>query len=104
MLKVRKNDIVVCRRGKDKGKKGKVLSVFPKQNRAIVENINFIKRHTRKTREDREGGIIQKEASIHISNLALFCNKCNKATRVGFRLLKDGSRTRVCKRCNEVIG
>ena len=104
MLKVRKNDMVVCRAGKDKGKKGKVLSVFPKRNRVIVEGVNFIKRHTRKTREDRQGGIIQREASVHISNLMLFCNKCNKAVRVGFTLLKDGKKVRVCKKCREVIG
>lgn len=104
MLKIRKNDIVVCCAGKDKGKKGKVLSVFPKQNRVIMEGVNFIKKHTRKTREDRQGGIIQKEAPIRIFNLALFCNKCNKATRVGFSLLKDGRKTRICKKCHEVIG
>lgn len=104
MLKIRKNDIVVCCTGKDKGKKGKVLSVFPKQNRAIVEGINFVKRHTRRTREDRQGGIIQKEAAVHISNLMLFCNKCNKPRRAGFTLLKDGSKARVCKKCGEVIG
>lgn len=104
MLKIRKNDIVECLAGKDKGKKGKVLSVLPKQNRAIVEGINFIKRHTRKTREDQQGGILQREASIHISNLMHFCNKCNKATRVGFTMLKDGSKARICKKCREVIG
>lgn len=104
MLKIKKNDIVVCRAGKDKGKKGKVLSVFGEQNRAIVEGVNFIKRHTRKTREEQQGGIIQKEASIHLSNLMLFCNKCSKACRVGFTLLKDGKKARICKRCHEVIG
>ena len=104
MLKIRKNDIVVCCTGKDRAKKGKVLSVFPKQKRAIVEGINFIKKHTRKTREDQQGGIIQREAPINISNLMLFCNKCNKATRVGLTLLKDGKKVRVCKRCREVIG
>ena len=104
MLKVRKNDIVVCCVGKDKGKKGKVLTVLPEQNRAVVEGIGFIKRHTRKTREDRQGGIVQKEAPVHISNLMLFCSKCNKAARVGFASLKDGSKARVCKKCHEAIG
>jgi large subunit ribosomal protein L24 len=104
MNKIRKNDMVVCFAGKDKGKKGKVLSVLPKQKRAIVEGVNFIKKHTRKTREDQQGGIIQREAPISISNLMPFCNKCNKATRVGFSLLKDGKKVRVCKRCHEVIG
>lgn len=104
MLKIRKNDIVQCLKGKDKGKKGKVLSVFPKKSRAVVEGINFAKKHTRRTREDQQGGIIQKEAPVHISNLMLFCNKCNKVTKVGFTLLKDSSKARICKRCNEVIG
>ena len=104
MLKIRKNDTVVCRAGKDRGKKGKVLSVFPAENRAIVEGINFKKRHTRKTREDQQGGIIQRETPIQISNLLLLCNKCNKGAKVGFTLLKDGKKVRICKRCHEVIG
>lgn len=104
MLKIRKNDTVVCRSGKDKGKRGKVLSILPKQNKAVVESVNFIKRHTRKTREDQQGGIIQKEAPISLSKLMLFCNKCNKTTKVSFTLLKDESKVRRCKKCNEVIG
>lgn len=104
MLKVKKNDIVVCRAGKDKGKKGKALGVFPEQNQAMVEGVNFIKKHTRKTREDQQGGIIQREAPVNISNLMLFCSKCNKPARVGFGQLKDGSRVRVCRKCSEVIG
>ena len=104
MFKIKKNDMVVCCSGKNKGKKGKVLSVFPKQNRVIAEGINFIKKHTRKTRDDQQGGIIQKEAPVDISKLMLLCTKCNKATRVGFSFLKDGSRIRICKKCNETIG
>ena len=103
MLKIKKNDIVVCCSGKDKGKKGKVLAILPSKNRAIVEGVNFIKKHTRKTREDQQGGIVQREASIHISNLKLFCNKCSKPVRVGTGQLKDGTRIRVCKKCKEVI-
>jgi len=104
MFKMKKNDTVVCCAGKDKGKKGKVLSVFPKQKRVIVEGINFIKKHTRKTREDQQGGIVQREAPIDISKIMLFCSKCNKATRVGFSSLKDGSKIRVCRKCSEAIG
>ena len=104
MLKIKKNDIVICCAGKDKGKKGKVLSVLPVQKRVVVEGINFVKKHSRKTREDQQGGIIQREAAINISNLMLFCNKCNKATRAGFTFLKDGTKTRSCKRCSEVLG
>jgi large subunit ribosomal protein L24 len=104
MYRIRKNDTVVCLAGRDRGKKGKVLSVLPSRGRAIVEGINFIKRHTRKTREDQQGGIIQREASIHLSNLMHFCNKCNKPTKIAFILLKDGTKSRRCKKCNEVMG
>lgn len=104
MFKIKKNDLVVCCSGKDKGKKGKVLFVFPQQKKIIAEGINLIKKHTRKTREDQQGGIVQKEAPINISKLMLLCTKCNKATRVGFSFLKDGSKIRVCKKCNETIG
>lgn len=104
MLKIKKNDAVICLTGKDKGKKGKVLSIIPTQNKAIVEGINFIKKHTRKTREDQQGGIIERESPIQLSNLALICSKCNKATKVGFTTLKDGSKVRKCKKCDEVLG
>ena len=104
MKKIRKNDTVVCCTGRDKGKKGKVLSILPQKKQAIVEGVNFIKRHSRKTRQDQQGGIIQKEGPINISNLMLFCSKCNKATRAGFNLLKDGSKVRICRKCREVIG
>ena len=90
--------------GKDRGKKGKVLSVFPAENRAIVEGLNLIKKHTRKTRDDQQGGIVQREAPINLSKVMLFCAKCNKPARVGFSFLKDGAKVRVCKRCSEVIG
>ena len=104
MLKIKKNDTVVCCAGRDKGKKGKVLIIFPERRRAIVEGINLIKRHTRKTSQDQQGGIVQKEAPVHISNLMLLCNKCSKAARVGYSPLKDGSKVRICKKCREVIG
>lgn len=103
MNKIRKNDTVVCLAGRDKGKKGRVLYVFPKENRALVEGINLIKRHSRRTREDQQGGIIQKEAPLNLSNLMLLCNKCNKPTKVRMRILKDGNKVRSCKRCGEVI-
>ena len=103
MSKFKKNDTVIALAGKDKGKTGKVLSVFPGRNRAIVEGINFVKKHQRRTREEDKGGIVQKEASIHISNLAIFCKGCNRPTKVGFDVLKDGTKTRFCKRCKEVF-
>lgn len=102
-MKIRKNDIVSVIAGKDKGKRGKVLRIFPQRTRAIVEGINFVKRHVRKRREDEPGGIIQRESSIDISNLMLHCNKCNRPVRTGIRLLKDGSKVRFCKKCNEAL-
>jgi len=103
MDKIRKNDTIKVLAGKDKGKTGKVLHVFPKNNRAVVEGVNFIKRHTRKTQNDQQGGIVEKESSIHVSNLLLLCKACNRPTRVGATKLGDGTKTRFCKRCKEII-
>ncbi|NQT23065.1 MAG: 50S ribosomal protein L24 [Candidatus Omnitrophica bacterium] len=103
MLKIKKNDTIVVLAGKDKGKTGKVLKVYPKTRKSIVEGINFVKKHARKTREDQKGGIIQKEAPIHISNIAVFCKGCTKPTKVGYNILKDGTKSRYCKKCNEVF-
>lgn len=103
MARIKRDDMVMVLAGKDKGKTGKVLMVFPKNNRAIVEGINFIKKHTKRQREEQQGGIIQRESPIHISNIGLFCKGCNKPTKVGFSLLKDGTKSRYCKMCNEVF-
>ncbi|MDI6815039.1 MAG: 50S ribosomal protein L24 [Dehalococcoidales bacterium] len=102
-MKIRKNDTVLVIAGKDKGKKGKVRFAYPKDERVIVEGINFIKRHTRAIREVRQAGIIEREAPIHVSNVMLLCNKCNHPTRVGFRFLADGRKVRICRSCREVI-
>jgi len=103
MNKIKKNDTVMVIAGKDRGKTGKVLRVFPVTSRAIVEGVNFAKKAMRRTREDQQGGIIEKEASINLSNLALFCKGCNRPTRTGSNVLSDGSKSRRCKKCNEVI-
>jgi large subunit ribosomal protein L24 len=89
--------------GKDKGKKGKVRLSYPKDERLLVDGINFIKRHARATGQVRQAGIIEREAPIHVSNLMLVCNKCNRPTRIGFRFLEDGKKVRFCKSCHEVI-
>ena len=102
-MHIKKNDIVFVNAGKDKGKKAKVLKVFPSVQRALVEGINYVKKHTRRTKEDQQGGIIQRENPIHISNLSLICSRCNKPVRVGFNKMPDGTRARVCKKCGEVI-
>jgi large subunit ribosomal protein L24 len=101
-LKIRKGDRVVVRTGKDKGKTGEVLRVMPKENRAIVQGVNMVRRHQRQTAA-QEGGIIVKEAPIHISNLALVDPASGQATRVGWRFLEDGTKVRVAKRSGEVI-
>jgi len=101
-VKIRKGDHVVLRAGKDKGKHGEVLKVMPRENRALVSGVNFVKRHQRQTQE-QEGGILSREASVHISNLALEDPKDGKPTRVGFKTLKDGRKVRFAKRSGEVI-
>lgn len=101
---VKKGDIIAVLAGKDNGKKGKILHVFPKKDRVMVEGINFVKRHTRgNPRQKQQSGIITREASIHISNIMLICSNCNKPSRVGRIILDDGSKVRVCKKCNEII-
>lgn len=100
-MRIKKGDTVVVIAGKDKGKKGKVLSVFPKKERLIVENINMATKHVRPTRQIQQGGIVHQEAPIHISNVMLLCKKCNKPTRIGMKMLDDGTKVRVCKKCGE---
>ena len=103
MNKIKKNDIVYVLTGRDSGKTGKVFHVFPKKGVALVEGINYIKKHARKSQDNPQGGIVQKENPIHISNLALFCKTCNKPARLGSSSLADGTKSRFCKRCKEVI-
>jgi large subunit ribosomal protein L24 len=100
---VRKDDLVQVIAGKEKGKSGKVLRVLLKKNRVLVERINFIKRHSRPSSKTRQGGIIQKEAPIHISNVLLLCSKCNRGVRMGKRILEDGKKALVCKKCGELM-
>lgn len=102
-MKVIKNDTVLVISGNYKGKKGKVLKVFPKQSRVIVEGVNFIKRHTRPTQKSPQGGIVEKEASIHVSNLMVVCPKCDTPSRLGRKILEDGKRIRVCGSCGEML-
>lgn len=100
---IRKNDTVLVTAGKDKGKKGKVRFAYPKDEKLIIEGVNFIKRHARATRQARQAGIIELEAPMHISKVMLLCDKCNKPTRIGFRFLEDGKKVRFCKVCQEVV-
>ncbi len=100
-MKIKKSDQVLITAGNDRGKTGKVLYVLPKRNRVIVEGINFIKRHTRPTQNNPQGGIVEKEAPIHVSNVKLIHN--GEPTRVGYTYLDDGSKARVAARTGEVI-
>ncbi len=99
---IRKDDLVVVITGKDKGKIGKVLKVFPRQKRAIVEGVNLVKKHMKPTAYS-SGGIIDKPAPIHISNLMIYCSKCKRGVRVRKKFLEDGTKVRVCKKCGEII-
>lgn len=101
---IKKNDKVKVIAGKDKGKIGKVLKLIHKKNRVVVENINVVKCHVRPNAQNRQGGIVEKEAPIHLSNVMLMCDNCIKPTRVKIQTLADGKKSRVCKRCNEAIG
>ncbi len=101
-LKIRKGDKVVVITGKDKGKQGEVVRVFPSENRVVVQGVNMVRRHTRQTAA-QEGGIIPKEMPIQISNLALRDPKDGKPTRVGYKFLADGKKVRFAKRSGEVI-
>jgi large subunit ribosomal protein L24 len=102
MQKIRKGDKVVVLAGKDKGRTGEVLTVMPKEDKAVVRGVNMIVRHQRQT-QSQEGGLIRKEAPIHLSNLAVADPKDGKPTRVGFQVQKDGTKVRVAKRSGEVI-
>jgi large subunit ribosomal protein L24 len=102
-LHVKKNDHVMVIAGKEKGKTGKILDVLPKQGRVLVEKVNFVKRHSRPGGQNRQGGILEKEAPVHVSSVMIVCNKCNLPVRVGHKILEDGKRARYCKKCSELI-
>jgi len=102
MQKIRKGDKVVVLAGKDKGRSGEVLRVMPKDDKAVVRGVKLVRRHQKQT-QSQEGGIISKEAPIHLSNLALADPKDGKPTRVGFRVQEDGTKVRIAKRSGEVI-
>ena len=100
---LKKNDLVMVIAGKAKGKSGRILRVLTKKDRAIVEKINFIKRHQRPSGQQRLGGIIEKEAPLYFSNLMLICESCNHPVRVGKKGLEDGKKARYCKKCGEMM-
>ena len=101
--KIRKGDTVMVIAGRERGKTGKVLLVDPRQGKVTVEKLNVIKRHTKPNQKVRQGGIIEREAPLALSNVMFLCGNCNKPVRLGIKALEDGRRVRVCKQCEEVI-
>jgi large subunit ribosomal protein L24 len=102
-IRVKKNDVVQVISGKERGKRGKILKVFPAKGRVLIEKLNMIKRHQRPTQRIRQGGIIEKEAPIHVSKVQIVCAKCDRGVRIKHRILQDGKKVRVCGKCGEVL-
>ena len=101
---VRRNDTVLVTAGKDRGKRGRVLKVLPEKNRLVVEGVNFIKRHTKPNPgRNIKGGIVEREASLHASNVQVVCPECGKPARIGRRILGDGRKVRICRQCEGVV-
>ena len=102
--KIRKNDTVMVIAGRERGKTGKVLRVLPGQGRVLIERMNIVKRHSKPRGAASPGGIVEKEAPLDVSNVMIFCDRCNAPVRIGVRAAADGSKTRVCRRCSESLG
>ena len=101
---IRRNDNVIVITGKDRGKRGRVLKVVPSTNRLVVEGVNFIKRHTKPNPQRQvKGGVVEREAALHASNVQLVCPECGKPTRLGRRILGDGRKVRICRKCEGVV-
>jgi large subunit ribosomal protein L24 len=101
---IRRNDNVVVMTGKDRGKNGRVLRVVPDKNRVVVEGVNTIKRHTKPNpQRNIKGGVVEREASVHASNVQLVCPECSKPTRIGHKILGDGRKVRICRKCEGVV-
>jgi large subunit ribosomal protein L24 len=103
IVQIRKNDDVIVISGKERGKTGKVLRVLPKRGGIIIERVNMVKRHSRPRGPQQPGGIVEKEAFIPASNIMILCGKCNAPVRVGRKILADGEKIRICRRCGEAL-
>jgi large subunit ribosomal protein L24 len=101
--KIKKGDTVMVTTGRERGKTGKVLSIHLNNGKVIVEKLNVIKRHTKPNQKLKQGGIIEREAPLALSNVMLLCGNCSKPVRLGMKQLNDGRRVRICKKCQEVI-
>jgi large subunit ribosomal protein L24 len=102
--RVRKNDMVMVIKGRERGKTGKVLRVLAGDHRVVVERLNLVKRHTKPRGPTRSGGIIEKEASLALANVMIMCERCNAPVRIGIKFAADGERLRICRRCGETLG
>jgi large subunit ribosomal protein L24 len=102
-VEIRKNDSVMVIAGKERGKTGKILRVLPEKNAVIVERMNIVKRHSKPRGPQQPGGIVEKEAAIHASNIMIMCDKCNAPVRIGRKILADGKKIRICRNCNEAL-
>lgn len=100
---INKNDTAIVLSGKEKGKKGRVITVMPSKEKVIIENINIIKKHMKPNKQNTQGGIISKEASLRICKIMLVCPKCSKPTRIANVIIESGKKVRMCKKCKEVI-
>lgn len=103
-LKIKKGDKVEVLTGKSRGQQGKVLKAFPQENRVIVEGVNIIKRHTRPSQENPQGGIIHREARINVSNVGLVCGGCGKVVRIAYLVDESGAKKRICRKCGAELG
>ena len=103
LVQIRKNDSVMVIAGKERGKTGKVLRVVTDRDAVIVERLNIVKRHSKPRGPQQSGGIIEKEAAIHASNIMIMCDKCNAPVRIGYKILADGKKIRICRRCQEAL-
>jgi large subunit ribosomal protein L24 len=102
-LHVKRGDLVGVIAGRERGKRGKVLRVLPEKGRVVIEHVNMLKKHQRPTQKLRQGGIIEREGPLALSNVLPICGRCDKPSRTGFTLLADGRKSRVCRRCGESI-
>jgi large subunit ribosomal protein L24 len=102
--RIRKNDMVMVVTGRDRGKTGKVLRVIPSEGRVLIERLNIIKRHSKPRGPQSQGGIIEKEAPLQLSNVMIMCDRCNAPVRIGIKLAADGTRSRICRNCGEGLG
>jgi large subunit ribosomal protein L24 len=102
-VQIRENDSVMVIKGRERGKTGKVLRIIHEKDAVIVERVNLVKRHSRPRGPQQPGGIVEKEASLQAANVMIMCDKCNAPVRIGHKVLADGRKIRICRRCNEAL-